>query len=69
VAELKRILRISSLTLDEINRLLGFIGEQIDTLEGLRGNPNIRSAATFTGAVKIRAGDDEDTILHGMGDV
>jgi len=58
MAESKRIYRISSLDLNEINRILAQIADRLDELEGYRGKPIIRDD------FGVVAEDDEDTILH-----
>lgn len=58
MAESKRIYRIQTTTVSEINRVLAQIADRLDELEGFRGEPTIRD--TF----KVVAEDEEDTVLH-----
>jgi len=56
--ESKRIYRIHSIDLAEINRVLGQLADRLDELEGFRGEPTIRDT------LKVVAEDDETTVIH-----
>lgn len=56
--ESKRIYRIHTMSLSEINQVLAQIADRLDELEGFRGEPTIRD--TF----RIVAEDDQDTTIH-----
>jgi uncharacterized radical SAM superfamily Fe-S cluster-containing enzyme len=60
MAESKRIYRIASMDLGEINRVLAQIQDRLDELEGFRGEPTIRND------FKVVAEDDSDTIIHSL---
>lgn len=58
MSDAKRIYRIHSLDLAEINRVLAQIADRLDELEGFRGTPTIRDD------FKVVAEDDEDVTIH-----
>jgi hypothetical protein len=60
MAEPKRIYRIHSLNLTEINRVFAQMMDRIDELEGFRGEAKIRDN------FNVMADDDTDTVLHSL---
>jgi len=57
--ESKRIYRVSSLDLAEINRVLSQIADRLDELEGYRGQPTMRD--------RLAVVDDDGNIIQSLG--
>ncbi len=66
MAESKKIYRISSLNLSEINLILSQLGDRLDQMEGYRGNPVLRSDTTLTQSDLLYE-DDSGMVIHSIG--
>jgi hypothetical protein len=64
--ESKRIYRVNSNDVTELNRVLAQIGNRLDELEGFRGQPTIRDDMKITDS-KFTIEDPDGTTTQSMG--
>lgn len=61
-----RVYRINNLSIEQINWVLSQLGDRLDLLEGLRGEPTMHNDLNIE--TKVKYTDSNGTILHSIGE-